>query len=411
VIRHSNVNGRRSSASGVAAATRIPARNRARNRRPRVLFVTDFYVEDVLLGIVDHAREAGWELNANMRFHGRFPVTEADGILATVTGERVRDWLVEREGCPVVRMMSTSFDLPYPSVQVDYVAAGQAGAQHLMELGHVHFAFYWLFDVPDVLEVRNAFEAELAAAGRRSYRLDFPAAHPGMAAAQIPRADRERWLASQLKRLPKPLAIMADDDRRALELLCACERARLRVPEDVAIIGCDNNPVHLAMASIPLSSMDVNFKSLGKEAARLLDQLMRREVPNVRVIRPAIRGVMARQSTATFVTNSAGITAAVRYLREHFHERPRLAELAQRAGLSVRVFESEFKRHVGHSAREELQRARIACAARLLRDTKLKVDAIAVESGFGSASKLCGAFAKTYGFSPNAWRHRVKEGA
>jgi transcriptional regulator GlxA family with amidase domain len=120
---------------------------------------------------------------------------------------------------------------------------------------------------------------------------------------------------------------------------------------------------------------------------------------------------MARQSTATFVTNSAGITAAVRYLREHFNERPRLAELAQRAGLSVRIFESEFKRHVGHSAREELQRARIACAARLLRDTKLKVDAIAVESGFGSASKLCGAFAKTYGFSPNAWRQRVKEGA
>jgi LacI family transcriptional regulator len=278
-----------------------------------------------------------------------------------------------------------------------------------MELGHVHFAFHWLIDIPDVLEVRNAFEAELAAAGRRSYRLDFPAAHPGMVAAQIPRADRERWLASQLKRLPKPLAIMADDDRRALELLCACDRAGLRVPEDVAILGCDNNPVHLAMASIPQSSVDVNFKSLGKEAARLLDQLMRREVPNVRVIRPAIRGVMARQSTATFVTNSAGITAAVRYLREHFHERPRLAELAQRAGLSVRVFESEFKRHVGHSAREELQRARIACAARLLRDTKLKVDAIAVESGFGSASKLCGAFAKAYGFSPNAWRQRVNE--
>jgi LacI family transcriptional regulator len=368
-------------------------------------------VEDVLLGIVDHAREAGWELNANMRFHGRFPMTEADGILATVTNERVRDWLGEHQSCPIVRMMASPFDLPYPSVQVDYTAAGRAGAQHLMELGHVNFAFYWLIGIPDVLEVRDGFEAELAAAGRRSHRLDFPAAHPGLPAPQTSRSARESWLASQLKRLPKPLAIMADDDRRALELLCACERAGLRVPEDVAILGCDNSPVHLGMAGTPLSSVDVNFKSLGKSAAALLDQLMRGETPKAHIIMPAIRGVMARQSTATFVTNSAGITAAVRYLREHFNERLRLAELARQAGLSTRVFESEFKRHVGRTAREELQRARIACAARLLRDTKLKVDAIAVESGFSSASKLCGVFAKTYGFSPNAWRQRVKEGA
>ncbi len=360
------------------------------------------------MGIVEHAREAGWELNANMRFHGRFPLTEADGILATVTHERVRDWLAKRRNCHVVQMISSPFELPYPSVQVDYAAAGKEGARHLMELGHVHFAFYWISQLPDVQEIRGAFETELAAAGRRAHRLDFPAAHPDINTSGISREDRECWLAGELKRLPKPLAVMSDDDRRALELHGACERAGLRVPEDVAIIGCDNVQAHLGMADIPLSSVDVNFKSIGKEAAALLDRMMRGETPKARVIKPAIRGVMARQSTATFVTKSSGITAAVIYLREHFNQRIRLSDLARRAGVSTRVFESEFKRHVGRCCREELQRTRLACAARLLRDTKLKIDAIAVESGFGSGTKLCGPFAKAYGLSPNVWRQRVK---
>jgi transcriptional regulator GlxA family with amidase domain len=76
--------------------------------------------------------------------------------------------------------------------------------------------------------------------------------------------------------------------------------------------------------------------------------------------------------------------------------------------MSVRVFQSEFKRRVGHSARDELQRARLACAARLLRDSDLKLEAIAMESGFGSAAQLCRFFARAYGSSPNVWRERMK---
>lgn len=395
---------------------RAAAIEQSLGRKPRrVLFVTDFYLENLLEGVVDYAREAGWQLNANMRFHGHLPPVDqpGEGILATVTGstpagERVRDWLAARNDCPIVRMTSTNFILPYPAVEVDYAAAGKIGARHLLELGYVHFAFYLLFDIKDNSEARNSFEAELTTAGRGAYRLNFQAAHPGWGSLQVEPEERHRWLANELKHLPKPLAVMGDDDRRSLELLAACDLAGLRVPEDVAILGCDNHWVEQGMSRIPLSSVDMNFNGAGGRAAALLDELMQGAVPPSRVIKVSPVGVVARRSTATFVTDSAGITVAVVYLREHFHEPIRLAHLARLAGMSVRVFQSEFKRRVGHSARDELQRARLACAARLLRDSDLKLEAIAMESGFGSAAQLCRFFARAYGSSPNVWRERMK---
>jgi len=306
-------------------------------------------------------------------------------------------------------MLNSSFDLPYPAVEADYRAAGRAGARHLLELGHAHFAFYSLFNIIDVLEVRDGFETELLAAGRRAHRLDFPAAHPGRDPFEAGSDERYSWLARELGRLPKPLAVMSDDDRRAVGLLAACDLAGLRVPEDVAILGCDNHWVETGMSRLPLSSVDMNFKGVGRAAAAMLDQLMRgKEPPAPSVIKVPPVGVVARRSTATFVTDSPVITAAVLYLREHFSEPLQLSRLAQRAGMSERTFESEFKRRVGRTAREELQLARAACVARLLRDTDLKLDAIAMESGFGSASKLCKCFADVYGSNPTAWRQQVK---
>lgn len=375
----------------------------------RVLFVTDFYREDLLAGIVSHAATANWELDADMRHHGQFPPTEgADGILATGCSQRMRAWLAAHASLPVVHMPMDVRTTPLPAVCSDYVAAGRAGAEHLLELGHVHFAFYCGHRGPETVEALQGFEGLLRAARRPFVVLELAASHPDRDYSRISLAERHRWLASQLALLPRPLAVMCDDDRRALEMLAACRLAGRRLPEDVAVLGCDNHWVAQGMSPVPLSSVDMNFKGIGRRAAELLDGWMRggpRPVPLTTI--PPV-GVVARRSTAAFVTDSPGITAAVLHLREHFREPVRLAELLRLAGMSERAFEREFKRRVGRSARAELQRLRIVCAARLLRDTELKLSAIAAESGFGSASKLCKAFAEAHGASPSNWRQRSR---
>jgi len=371
--------------------------------------VTDFYVEELLLGAVDFARECDWDLITNMRFHGRFPSEDqSDGILATVNTPRVAEWLAKRPDCPVVRMLATSLDLSHPAVEVDYFAAGQLGARHLLELGHKEFAFYWMFDIPDATEVRRGFAAEMAAAHRPLHWLSLSAAFPERDIFAVPRDQRLAWVCEQLHRLPKPIAIMCDDDRRALELLRAADRIGLRVPEDIAIIGCDNHSVELGMARIPLSSVQIDFRGVGYRAAELLHELISGQTTPSQPIKVPPRGVVARRSTATFVTDEPGITAAVLHLREHFHTPLRVEQLARIAGVSTRVFEMQFRRYVGCSAREAIHRARLGCAARLLRDTDLKLDAIAVESGFCSGKYLSAAFTKYYGFVPSAWRQQVR---
>lgn len=375
----------------------------------RVLFITDFYQEEVLLGVVEHAREAGWELIANMRFHGQFPSEkEADGILVTAVGPRVRQWIEAWKDTQIVQIGWPVPEWPYPSVGVDYEAAARAGARHLMELGYVNFVFYSLVKNQEVRGMQQAFEEELARAGLTASRMDFEALH-GPGSLEVPREQRLAWLAEQLLAMKKPLAVMGDDDRRALELMAACQIAGLKVPQDVAIVGCENRNIEGLMAPVPLSSVDPNWRRVGREAAVLLEQLMAGGKPPVLHAKVPPRGVVARASTATFVTGSEGITRSLLHIRQHFPQPLRLNSLAKMAGMSERQFRSEFKQRVGRSPRAELHRARLACAARLLRDTELKLDAIAVESGLGTARKLCELFAEDYHMTPTAWRQQARQ--
>lgn len=384
--------------------------NLRRGKPRRVLFVTDFYQEEALLGVVDYARHRNWELITNMRFHGKLPTDEAtDGILVTGFSERVQEWMRKWDGTHAVHIGETPQNIRLPWVDVDYDLAAEEGARHLLDLGHLNFAFYSLVTLENTRRARNKFTSELAKAERSLEILDFEATH-GHGAMDIPREERLAWLAERLRRMKKPLAVMTDDDRRSLEVVAACEKLGLRIPEDVSILGCENRNVEVSMSRVPLSSVDLNWRAVGRRAAEELDAQMEGRKPFTDSgVRVAPRGVVARASTATFVTDNPAITRALLFIREHAAQQLKMNELARTAGMSERQFRAEFKKLVGHSPRREIHRARLAAATRLLRDTELKLDAIAVESGFGSAKKLCEVFAETYVMTPTAWRTQARK--
>lgn len=350
-------------------------------RKRRVLYITDFHVEERLLGAVEVARERNWELISNMRFHGIAPSeTQADGLLIASSGKRTREWLALWKGTPAVHLGMHSQAPAIPWVDCDHTTVGRLGAEHLLGLGKVHHAFYSLSDCPETRIIREAFEIQLKSAGLDCTHLDFEAN-----SMVIPRDLRIEWLARRLQELPGPLAVMTDDDRRSLEIVAACETAGLRIPEDVAILGCENRAVEVRLSPVPLSSVDLNHHLAGKIAAELLDRLMDGEAVTSMAHRVQPVGVIARDSTATFFTGNPSIDRCMMRIRTDYAGPLRLTDLARLAGMSERQFRAEFRRRTGRCPREEIQRVRMEAANRLLRDTDLKLEAVASESGFGSA--------------------------
>jgi LacI family transcriptional regulator len=383
---------------------------------PTVIFATRPYIEPLLDGVADFAREHGWQLVTSMRRSGRFPTNvQPDAILATCLDAELAEKLAAFS-CPIVTMLKTAVTdrLPYPLVMPDYAALGELGARHLMTLGRPHIVFYRRFNSLDSTAIRDGFERALRAADFPSHRIDFPEEYPGVAdSSPDSPITQEEWharLRARLAALHKPCAIMGEDDRFGIELITLAQQVGLRVPQDVAVLGCDNLASEIRLAPVPLSSVDANLEGVGFMAAQLLQDLLDgRPAPDRPLIAPP-RGLAARASTAMFVCDDPRVAGVVCRIRAQYQEPLPIANLARDAGMSVRALQTAFKAVLHRSVRDELNRCRMECAERLLEQTDLKMTAVAAESGIGDVKSLARFFHLKHGTTLLGFRSSVREG-
>jgi len=197
---------------------------------------------------------------------------------------------------------------------------------------------------------------------------------------------------------------MAEDDRCGAQLIRLALETGLTVPYDIAVIGCDNHQPDVNLSPVPLTSVDSNLRGIGYAAAELLQRLMSgTPSPNTPIV-VAPHGIIERASTAASVCTDKRIAATVRLIRRDFAEPLSVSTLAREAAMSVRALQNGFKAATGHSLRDELIRCRLACAERLLQDTDLKVQAVAIECGLGDARSLTRFFHQKHQQTPNAFR-------
>ncbi|MCF7789244.1 MAG: substrate-binding domain-containing protein [Prosthecobacter sp.] len=377
---------------------------------PCILFITDPYIEHLLEGVVDFARERHWGLNAMMRRSGRFPEgVRPAGVIATVEHDDTAR-RIARFRCPVVQMLRIRPEVRYPLVIPDYAALGEKGAQHLLTLGRPQFAFYRRFEAIDSNAVRNGFLRTMHDAGCDVTMLDFPEDMPRRAAT-----DKvwEMRLMKKLHALPKPCAIMAEDDRCGAQIIRLALQEGLRVPEDIAVVGCDNHSPDVNLSPVPLTSVDSHLRGIGYAAAELLQRLMNGERPPKEPIVVPPHGIIERASTAAFACADKRIAETVRRIRRDFAEPLTVSTLAHEAAMSVRALQTGFKAATGHSLRDELIRCRLTRAERLLEESELKIQTVAIECGLGDAKSLTRFFHQKHGQTPNAyrqafWQRRVR---
>ncbi len=231
-----------------------------------------------------------------------------------------------------------------------------------------------------------------------------------MWAAMRPRKWQElqRGLMAWLQALEMPVGLMACNDARARHVLEACHALGVRVPEDVAVVGVDNDEVMCELTDPPLSSIEQGMRRLGYQAAALLDQRMEgKESPQMQyVVGP--EGVVARRSTDTLAVSNAEVALAARFIREHACDGISIADLTKMAGLSRSTLERKFKAMMGRTIHAEIDRVRIERARTLLAETDLPLKQVAAQAGFKYIQYMSTLFRRRLDQTPREYRLRAR---
>jgi LacI family transcriptional regulator len=379
-------------------------------RRIAVLVNLDAnFCRDVVSGIQAYAME-----HASWIFHREPPAPKVltplrqwkpHGIIAQLaTPEFARRVLELRK--PVVDLAYTLPKLDVPVVDADHVAVGRMGAEHFLDRGFTQFGFFGSGRAPYSRQREAGFRQRLAEAGFRlsTCHADYlPRLPLGSSWTKVERQVRQ-WL----RRLPKPVAVLACNDLPAHDLSVVCRRLGLRVPDDVALLGVDNDELECRLAAPPISSIEIPAQRIGYEAARLLDQLIRGRRPASRALfLPPIR-VVTRQSTDTLATSDPVVGAALSYIRQHATSGITVDGVVRQIDASRRELERHFRRVLGRSVLTEIRRVRVERAKELLATTDLAMPAIARRCGFSTPQRLAIVFRQVTGVVPTAFRRRLQ---
>src|SRR5882724_3784042 len=373
------------------------------------------YGRGLLLGVAKYVHERShWQVYSHERelqstLPRWFDRWEGHGVIARIEGAAMAR-AIRRLRVPVVdlRRIGTGADLP--ALHTDEHAVVRLVLEHFQERGFCHFAF-WGFAGADYSERRQAILQEQLAErrtplyiysptprARKGWTIEYEQLEPELEQNGV------RWL----QELPKPVAVMACNDIAGQQVLEVCRLAELRVPDQVAVIGVDNDEVLCQLADPPLTSVAPDTVRIGYEAAALLDEMMAGKRPQHmdRYIEPL--GIVPRRSTDTLVIPHAGAAQALSFLRRHFRDPITLKDLDGDLPVSLRTIQDAFKRHVGRSLHQELGRLRTTFARDLLREFSVKLQTVAVQCGFADPRHFRRTFLRETGQTPQQYRRELK---
>jgi LacI family transcriptional regulator len=365
------------------------------------------YGRGVLRGVIQYLQEHGpWSLYFKPQGLGEQPPPwlaswRGDGILARINDRRMAAAVLSAKA-PVVDLRG-ALGLRLPTVGIDNRSVVRLAVEHFIERGFQHFAFCGTPPGDNRYQDERSRRFARAIRERGFYCEVFQ--HPVQAASSWEQEQRQiaRWLA----KLPKPVAVMACHDDRGQQVLDACLRAGLAVPDEVSVLGVDNDPFLCNLSSPQLSSIDVNPERIGYEAAALLDRLMKGQRAPARPLYFEPRGLVIRQSTDVMAVSDPHVVQAARLIRTHaMSSAASLKQLLAQVPVSRSALFRRFKVHLGRSPKEEMTRVRLERAKDLLRNSTLSVAAVAERAGYAESKNFIAVFRRATGLTPLRYRKK-----
>jgi LacI family transcriptional regulator len=359
-------------------------------------------------GIIDYyAKHCAWDLHRNQQLQPfvlpeELPGWFGDGVIGEIYSKEDLSNLLAL-GIPVVNTSSSDLASDVPTVSVDNHAIGRMAAEHLVERNLDNFAFIGPVGLCHVRERLEGFSAALESSGSSCQTLLYQPVEK-----RNPHESEETidpsYLKDAIRSLKFPVGIMASSDRVGFSVLQASRELGLRCPEDVALVGVDNDDIYCQLAYSTMTSIEPNAWEVGFKAATLLDDLMNGKLPERQRTRIQPRRLVFRNSTDMTRSEYPEVARALRFIRNHANEFIDVTNVLDIVPVSRRWLEMKFKGEVGHGIYQEIRRVHIERAKELLETTDLPVLRVARESGFNNAERFDFAFQKLVGMSASEYR-------
>ncbi len=365
------------------------------------------YGREVMRGVMSYIRPTRtWKVSIgrlDMRNAQKLISLKPDGIIAEVFSLHLEKILNE-SSIPYLDVSESVSTITDRKVCADNRKIGQLAAKHFLERGFTNFAYFGGKNIHFAKLREVGFAETLHECGlnysvfRKRLRLDFYGSNVlGEISTRF-----YQWLRS----LPKPAAIFTCNDAYALIVNESCRQLGFHVPDDIAILGVDNDEQFCQLEAPALSSIELPARQIGLEAAAMLDDLIH-DKPlsrSPKIIPPL--GIVLRQSTDIVAIEDNKLAAAIKFIREHADSPITVNDICKALYISRRSLETSMKKQLGHTPLAEINRNHIERAKTLLLNTDMQMPNIASSSGFNSPERMSVVFKKLAGITPSQYRKR-----
>jgi len=371
----------------------------------RILLFLDWYDYRIHRGVAQVARDAGWHLvcpKSNDQKENTLESWDGDGCIA-LSNNPERFEPLSRRNIPLVDLGLSPHELPASRLVTDNFAIGRLAAEHFQDRGYSEVFLEPTHGVAMFEERLSAFKEKME---ERKGKVTVLSDQGGPWAKQF--LQKLGQVATERNSSLKEVswAVLAYEDSRAAELVTLCLQEGVKIPQNLAILGIDNDDLINDGLAVPISSVDSDQEGLGRKAAEILRQ--RLDQPDLKwnreLQRHSPKGVIIRESTSRFAVRHPLLAESLQWICENFHKGVQAVDVARAMKVTQQRLQKEFASHHMRSLAEEIRYQRVEATSHHLLHSSLNISDIAELCGFYTVDSLITNFKKIHGITPGQFR-------
>ena len=377
-------------------------------RRKHILLLLEWYDYRIHRGVAQVARENGWQLNCPKSFtynEGILKDWQGDGCIALLNRRQTLDYFRINK-IPLVDLGLDDHNLPITRVVTDNEAIGQLAAEHFRDHGYKEVFAFTTESIKMYEERLQAFTTHMEAGGGNVTVFDSA----GRTESKVIQELHDLAQARGRKVEELSVGFFAFHDTAAAEMISICLKNNIRVPENIAVLGVDNDDLVNQGLSVGLSSVDSDQEGLGLTAARTLQKLLdsNSTASPGSIMRHPPKGVVSRLSTDSYAVANPLVANALRWIKNNFYRGIQATDVAEAMGVTQQGLQKAFANCYSKSPGQEIRYQRTHAVTHLLQTTEAHLAEIAKNCGYYSVNSLINSFRAEHGTTPGSYRKRLK---